>query len=517
MRSPVGIPFELISPLSVATPPSCPDLGFPSYPRADRPNRCAEPWIATYDAPCTPENIECLLFRRRHYMWRQGRLLALLHRRPLQSASAQAKFNWCEEVLLKLIELQDDTNLAHFLFSGLGVPHLFPRTRAALGRMLPSRGGQRLPLMFPELWLTGRGDESLPPRHSALGFYVLRYFADVEKVRRAYLRLPDGRTSSLLLEHVTAAHAAVMPRPIPNRWPARGGTLGPSGARARWSPAAARAGRDVTPRALSLALFEAAPRAGQFLIGQVERATGTAPCFAGPADRACFHYEQLPIAIAGAEWTMDLLAAHAEDWIAARFGVVVEQGVQRYLRYLLPWAEKGQLALTPEELSAQVEASARREAQAASGTVIGAAAGVASAFGPVGAVAGVVLLVIGLVIQLLLEVLPLATGDGGCPRLGFRRTLTDPECAVENPQGHPEVASLILTYRDTVIFRPAAPETRSSADAAADGGAGQGATTPSSNLPLLGLGAALAAALLYALSRRRKRDDGGDPSPEPTP
>ena len=80
--SPIGIPARLMLLPHLAeapAPPPCPDYGFPAYPRPDR-NRCAEPWIAIYDVPCTDEAVECLLFRKRHYLWRQSRLLALLHK-----------------------------------------------------------------------------------------------------------------------------------------------------------------------------------------------------------------------------------------------------------------------------------------------------------------------------------------------------------------------------------------------------------------------------------------------------
>ena len=173
--SPIGIPARLMLLPHLAeapAPPPCPDYGFPAYPRPDR-NRCAEPWIAIYDVPCTDEAVECLLFRKRHYLWRQSRLLALLHRRPAPSASPVAKLNWCSDVLELVLALADDTNLQRSFLRGYDVPDIFARTRAALGRMRPAKEGRALSLMFPELWLTGAGDELIPPRHSALGLHVL--------------------------------------------------------------------------------------------------------------------------------------------------------------------------------------------------------------------------------------------------------------------------------------------------------------------------------------------------------
>lgn len=42
--------------------PACPDYGFPTLPTSQ--DRCAQPWIEVYDAPCNDESIGCLLFRR---------------------------------------------------------------------------------------------------------------------------------------------------------------------------------------------------------------------------------------------------------------------------------------------------------------------------------------------------------------------------------------------------------------------------------------------------------------------
>ncbi|MCB9565615.1 MAG: hypothetical protein H6710_00035 [Myxococcales bacterium] len=514
--SPIGIPLALtlLPYLAEAPePPPCPDYGFPAYPRANR-NRCAEPWIAIYDVPCTDEAVECLLFRKRHYVWRQSRLLAFLHRRPASSDSALAKYNWCSDVLQLVLDLADDTNLQRQFLSHYDVPDIFSRTRAVLAGMRPAKEGRALSLMFPELWLTGAGNELVPPSRSMLGYHVLGYFDDVDAVRGAYLHMPDGRTTSVLLEHVRAAHAAVKPRPIPTAWPAlgaRGGVRGEGGAApptaATSSIARAQAaGRNVTARDLSLAIIEAAPRPGQFLSGAVERATGGAPCLSGPASRDCFTYEWMPVAIAGAEWTMDLLAAHAEDWLAAPYDAVLNAGFQRYLAYLQPYAERGTLALSPEELAAQAEEAARREAQAWTGTTLATVAGVAALMGPVGQVAAAIIAVIGAILQVLLEVLPLARGDGDCPVLGFRRTIPDGDCAAPEPQGHPEFVASVRRYREVALTGHV--EGVVSRDASSgDGTGGQGASGES-HLLLWGLGAAAVGTLALvgvAAARKRRR------------
>lgn len=495
------IPFRLLldARAEAPGPPSCPDYGFPSVPRADR-NRCAEPWIATYDVPCTPEAVDCLLFRRRHYAWRQTRLLALIHRRPALDASAASKVDWCGEVLRLVIDMADDTNVARPFLTGFGIPDHLERTRAHLRALRPTYQGQPVPLMYPELWLTGRGDETIAASQPVLGYYVLAPIAGVDTARSAYLVMPGGRTRSLMAEHVLAAHALEWPRPIPTRWRAIAGVTLPAIDLASVR-AAMTQGRAVSARDLSVALFATAPT--DYLVGSVERATGSAPCLAGPADRACFHYEHFPVAIAGAQATMDLLEAHARDWIEAPFDRLLNQGFQRYLTYLKPFAESGQLGLEPEELRAHAERAARDAAIAGVSTTTGTVAAAVTPIPVVGPIVGAVVAVLGAVLSMLLEVLPIATGDGTCPQLGFRRMLSDPECAVPRPQGNTNIAALLTAYRTQVAFGPA-------------GGAGEPAEEPAPArsreaqsgglpvLPLLGGAALLALGLAYLAQRRRQ-------------
>lgn len=472
------------------TPPSCPDYGFPSVPPSKR-NRCAQPWIATYDAPCTPEAIECLLFRRRHYEWRKSRLVALLHRRPDASASATAKYDWCVELVRTGIDMADDTNVATPFLSGFGVEHHFNHTLAHLRTIRPSLNARPVPLMYPELWFTGRGDESVPPFQSVLGHYVLGHLEHVDRARSAYLVMPVGRSTSIMAEHVRAAHALERPRPFPRRWHVTSASSTPASDRAALRAANAQ-GRNVSARDLSVALFTSAPTG--YLVGSVERATGGAPCLAGPADRECFHYERFPIAIAGAEPTMDLLAAHARDWINAPFDVVVNRGYRRYLKYLHPYAERGLLGLTPEELLEQTLRAEREEAKTWSRTAFGAVGAIVGAVNPV---FGAIIALVAAAIDLLLELMPLAHGDGDCPRLGFRRMLTDPECAVPTPQGSVNIAGKLNEYMERVAFRPVTA------------GAGQPEDEPRAPdeggvpvVPLVGA-AALVALGLAALAKRR--------------
>jgi len=449
---PIPVRFRLDSTAEAATPPSCPDYGFPRVPASNRPNRCVEPWIAVYDAECTPQAIECLLFRRRHYAWRQTRLVALLHRRPPADAAAVAKYEWCAEIVRLVIDLADDTNVAHHFLSGFGVEDHFSHTRAHVQSLLPGFNGRVVPTIYPELWFTGHGDESVAPNRPVIGYYVLGHLEGIDHWRSAYLVMPPGRTGSIMLEHVRAAHALERPRPIPNRW-RRGSGVG-GGTPSPIDRAALRAaltqGRGVSARDLSIALFATAP--DDFQVGSIERATGGAPCLAGPADRECFHYERFPVAIAGAKATMDLLEAHARDWIETPFDVVLNRGYRRYLTYLTPYAEAGTLGLTPEELLEQTLVAERLEAQAMSDTAFGVVAGVATAINPI--IGGIIAL-IGAAIHMLLEFVPLASGDGDCPRLGFRRMLTDPECAVPTPQGNTNIVGLLDEYMTRVAADPA--------------------------------------------------------------
>jgi len=448
---PLPVRFLIDSTAEAATPPSCPDYGFPAVPAANRPNRCAEPWIAVYDAPCTPQAIECLLFRRRHYAWRRTRLVALLHRRPAPGASATAKYDWCSELVRLFTLMADDTNVARNFLSGFGVPDHFDHTRAHIRSLRPTFGGQPVPLIYPELWLTGKGDESVAPLQPVLGYYVLGHLEGIDRFRSAYLVMPPGRTGSIMLEHVQAPHALQLPRPIPQRWRATSDRV-PANDRAALR-AAATQGRDVSPRDLSVALFTAAP--DDFMVGTIERATGGAPCLAGPADRECFHYERFPVAIAGAKATMDLLAAHARDWIETPFDAVVSRGFRRYLEHLKPYADNGTLGLTPEELLEQTLRAERTEAQASSGAAFGVVGSVAGAINPL---FGAIIAAIGAAIQLLLEFVPLASGDGDCPQLGFRRMLTDPECAVPTPQGDVQIVNHLSEYMDRVAFHSASAD-----------------------------------------------------------
>jgi len=477
----IPIRYLLDATAEAPAPPSCPDFGFPSVPDPRR-DTCAFPYIQTYDAPCTPEAIDCLLFRRRHYDWRRSRLVALLHRRPPPDTAAQGKFDWCVDVLKLCADMADDTNVVHAFLHGFDVPNHFEGTRAYLRTIRPTHGGVEVPLMFAELWLLGSG-EDIPARHSALGYHVLAHLGErVDRDLGAYLWMPPGRTRGYVLEHTRVQHALEKPRPVPTT------------ARTRSMPA----------RDLSLHIFEAAPNPGDFLVGRMERATGGAPClFVAPSARECFHYERFTVAIAGAEATMDLLAAHAQDWIEAPFDAVLNAGYQRYLTYLLPYAEAGQLGLTSEEMQEQILTAERREAQAWSGTVIGGVAAVATAMNPaIGAIIGV----IGLVLQLVLEFIPLAYGGGDCPRLGFRRMLSDPDCAVPTPQGNTDIASLLQNYKTRVAFRPEPSAT----DGAGQGDAGDELDREDEDggvpvVPLLGAAAAVAIGLGLLAKRQRDR------------
>jgi len=457
--------------------PVCPDYGFPSLPTSQ--DRCAHPWIEVYDAPCNDETIDCLLFRSRHYRWRQHRLLMLVSRRPDPSATARAKYDWCSEVLRIIVDLADDTNVAHRFLSGFETPDHFDETRELLGSFHPRYQDEPVPIMFPELWLTGTGSEVIPPRHSALGFHVLSLLGERATLARGtYLWQPAAPAHrKMIAGNVDLEH----PRPV-------------------------RRGlddRDLSARALSLDIFEHAPNPDQFLVGLVERPTGRAPCmFVGPMARECWHYERFPVAIAGAEVTMDLLEANARDWIRTRFESVVNNGFIRYAKYLVPFAEDGRLALDPDELREHIITTTRREAQAAVGTVTGIASAAANAIPVVGPIISAIIAVVGAVIALLLEVLPMAYGGGGCPVLGFRRMLTDPDCAAPTPQGNPNVAVLLSEYRTGVVARGLRDEEDVDSDAPTDGDTEEG----KGGVPVLPLvGAAAVAVTIVAVLAKRKK------------
>jgi len=477
------IPSRHLIALAAMRPeaPSCPDFGFPSYPASS--DRCTHPWIEVYDAPCDEETINCILFRSQHFAWRQSRLASLVSRRPDPDSSSSVKYTWCSEVLRLVVDLADDTNIRHGFLSGWEVPDHLERTRAYLNSVRPMHGGVEVPLMFPEMWFTGTGNEAIPNRASMIGHHVLSFLGPrVDKALGSYLWMPPGRTGGYMLEHVRTQHALEKPRPV---------------------PVTART-RDMTAEVLTMHIFDAAPGPGAFLVGRVERATGGAPCaFVGPAARECFHYERFPVAIAGAEATMDLLEANALDWIHANFEVLINAGFRRYATYLLPYAEEGMLALDPDELREQIIAAERREAQAAVGTAMGIAGAVASAIPVVGGIVAAVIAVVGAVISILLEVLPMAWGGGACPVLGFRRMLTDPECAAPTPQGNPNIAALLTEYHVNVAMRPTAPgagEEPDDDDAPPEDTAKGGVPVA----PLVGAAAVAAVLVGVAVARRRK-------------
>ncbi|MFK7990887.1 MAG: hypothetical protein AB8I08_33010 [Sandaracinaceae bacterium] len=462
--------------------PTCPDYGFPSLPSSA--DRCAEPWIEVYDAPCTAETIQCLLFRKPAYEWRQHRLAGVLARRPDDAASAEGKYDWCVEVLELLAQLADDTNVSHRFLSGGDVPSHLTRTRALLESLRPMLNGTPVPIMFPEVWRTGTGSEAIPPRHSALGFHVLSLLSSerVTPARGAYLWQPVSPQHRKAIAGQVSLEA---PRPV------RRGL----------------ADRELSARALTLDIFREAPGAHDFLVARVERPTGRAPClFVGPFDRECWNYERFSVAIAGAGVTMDLLEAAAHDWIAADFNRLVDQGFIRYATYLTPYAERGQLAMDADELREHIITTTRRQAQGAVGAVGGVVGAVAAAVPVVGAVVAVVAAVLALV----LEFAPIAYGGGGCPALGFRRMLTDTDCAVPNPQGNPNVAALLAEYRNDVVqpsSTPTAPTPLPVTDPV-------DADTGGSPWPWLGVAAGATALLLggLALSRRRQGPSGEEES-----
>ncbi|MGE0789758.1 MAG: hypothetical protein AB7S26_29060 [Sandaracinaceae bacterium] len=473
--------FPLLSLEVLGQPPSCPDYGFPALPASA--DRCTHPWIEVYDAPCNEQTIQCLLFRARHYVFRQSKLAALLARRPTVERPSREKITWCTEVLRLIVDLADDTNIRHGFLSGYDVPDHFDETRRYLNGIRAYHGGVEVPLMFPELWLTGTGSEAVPSNASMIGHHVLSLLGPrVDTARGAYLWMPPGRTTGYMLERVRAPHDLEKPRPIPT-------TLRT---------------RDITAEALTQHLFDTAPGRDGYLVGQIERATGSAPClFVGPSARECFTYERFEVAIAGAEATMDLLEANARDWVNTPFGVVINAGFRRYATYLLPYAESGRLALDPDALREQIVLAQRRQAQAAVGTAMSIASAVASVGGAVGAVVAL----IGVVISLLLEVLPMAWGSGTCPVLGFRRALTDPGCAAPTPQGNPNIAALLSQYNTSVAQAGAGAVTTPSStttDAATRG------SSASSALPWIGA-AAIAAVLVGALALRQKRRSSAPP------
>lgn len=229
--------------------------------------------------------------------------------------------------------------------------------------------------------------------------------------------------------------------------------------------------------------------------------------FVSPSARECFYYERFVVAIAGAEATMDLLEANALDWINAPFEVVINAGFRRYATYLIPYAEEGRLTLDPDELREQIIAAERREAQAAVGTATALAGAVASAIPVVGGIVAAVIAVVGAVVSLLLEVLPMAWGGGACPVLGFRRMLTDPDCAAPTPQGNPNIAALLAEYHGSVVAPTLTPGDGEPEpdpnEEDATGGTETKAGLPVA--PLVGIAAVAALIVGIAVVQRRKK------------
>lgn len=471
--------FLLTSLALTPQAPSCPDYGFPSLPSSA--DRCREPWIEVYDAPCTDETIQCLLFRKPAYEWRQHRLAGAVARRPGAGASAEGKYAWCVEVLELLVQLADDTNVVHQFLSGGDVPSHLTRSRALLESLRPALNGTPVPMMVPEVWRTGTGSGSVPPRHSALGFHVLSLLGSdrVSPARGTYLwQPPSVEHQKRIAPQVSLEEPRPVRRDLDNR--------------------------TLSARALTLDIFRQAPGARDFLVARVERSTTRAPClFVGPFDRECWNYERFPVAIAGAGVTMDLLEAAAHDWIAADFNRVVDRGFIRYANYLVPFAERGQLAMDADALREHIITTTRREAQGA----VGAAAGIAGAVSAAVPVVGAVVAVLAAVLSLVLEIAPVAYGGAGCPVLGFRRMLTDSDCAVPNPQGNPNIAALLAEYRHGVVQPTTTPTAPSPPPSVTEPGPDE--DVGGSPWPWLGVAAGATALLLggLALSRRRRSSE----------
>lgn len=99
-----------------------------------------------YNAPCTAETIDCLLFRKASFMRYQQGLRGLLAVQPTATSSAAVKDAWCRSIVLGVETALDDTNIRSGWLLGHSMPvgpspeershpgslpaALWPRTRA---------------------------------------------------------------------------------------------------------------------------------------------------------------------------------------------------------------------------------------------------------------------------------------------------------------------------------------------------------------------------------------------------
>lgn len=449
-------------------------------------NKC-QPYMETYNVPCTAETINCVLFRKESFEANKTRMRAHLARRPGSSASAEQQYAWMNDLCALIDATIYDTNIRPvWLFGGEFVsvdynrsqwldslpPALWSRTRALLASLSIEAASDRWcsPVVaFPC---------GLPVYHAPESFR-----ANVQGCVRGSGTVGAGRPGEGSRGSGGATATPVGTRGLGDRpryffAPVGPGALPPLGGRAHqfgaaevnrcgflvamtpgarsqlrtrfpgWTPSPT-ADKSIPGREAAILHLRTAHGAG--LIG------GSFPVFARARweaehalvqrDRDGLDYVQIVMPRA-LSW-MDYYVALAEDILATPFEVYVLFGLEQWAGNMQVWAVR--LGLNPEEFRSVVVRA--RDAQARATTGIGFAL-LAPLFAAANPLAGIVVQALGLVAELFYAIGGTAVGGWQCPTpLTIRSAQGD--CDFSQLLG-PEAASRVQRQQEGVrlFFSP---------------------------------------------------------------